>query len=308
MIPVKNKYYNSPNFHTIHFALDNDKPFAYKYDKRKLLEDLYKECINLGVDIRLSSLVITGKDNTDYVEVTVKDASSTYTLKGKKLIIAEGANARLTGVFGLNKDRMYFATALVNKYIMKGITGIEDNSWNLFYGKAFYSNAAIIIGPSLYGNDTYEVTISGSQNLKPDTIFNNVSKLSPLKDNFKNAELVDKQGCFVKAFSSLKHPYKGNVIVIGDSSAFVEVEVQGAFMCGYHAANAIFKELKGEKGFEDYEEWWRGAFEFNSDEYLRVSQGYALVPTYTDEELDYLFGLTENEILEGTYSQYKTPQ
>ena len=39
-----------------------------------------------------------------------------------------------------------------------------------------------------------------------------------------------------------------------------------------------------------------------------MGPAYALVPTYTDDELDYLFALTEGEILEGSYSQYKTPR
>ena len=79
-------------------------------------------------------------------------------------------------------------------------------------------------------------------------------------------------------------------------------------MCGYKAAIAIDKELKGENGFEEYTDWWNNSFEFNNDDYMLVSQGYALVPTYTDDELDYLFALIENEVLEGTYSQYKTPK
>lgn len=307
LVDVKNKYYKSPNGHRIHFALPEQKAFAVKFDKRKLLDDLYKECVDLGVDIRMSTLASGGADHGDYVSVNLKDGND-YTLNAKRVVIAEGANARLTGLFGLNKGRTHFATALVVKYILEGVTGIEPNSWNLFYGKAFFSNAPIIIGPSLYGANTFELTISGSANARPDSIYKNVIKNSPLKMNFETAKLIDKQGCAVKAFSSLKTPYRGNILVIGDSAAFVEVEVQGGLMCGYYAANAIKKELQGRNGFEEYTNWWKDAFEFNSDEYLLVSQGYALVPTYTDDELDYLFALIEGDILEGTYSQYKTPK
>ncbi len=308
LVDVKNKYYKSPKGHRIHFAHDGQKPFAVKFDKRKLLHGLYKECIDLGVDVRMSTLACGGDDYTDHVNIKLKNNKSRYTLDAKKVVIAEGANARLTGLLGLNKGRTNFATALVVKYILEGISDIEPNSWNLFYGKAFYSNAPIIIGPSLYGDNTFEVTISGSKNARPDSIYENVINKSPLKKNFENAKLIDKQGCAVKAFSSLKKPYKGNVLVIGDSAAFVEVEVQGGLMCGYHAADAINDELQGRNGFEKYTNWWKDAFEFNSDEYLLVSQGYALVPTYTDEELDYLFGLIQDKTLEGTYSQYKTPK
>ena len=125
---------------------------------------------------------------------------------------------------------------------------------------------------------------------------------------FEKAKIVDKMGCGVKVFSSMKVPYCGNAIVIGDAAAYVEVETQGGLMCGFQAGNAAFKELKGESGFEEYTKWWQDSFEFNSEEYLRVAQGYALVPTYSDNELDYLFSLTEDEILEGTFSQYKSPK
>ena len=79
-------------------------------------------------------------------------------------------------------------------------------------------------------------------------------------------------------------------------------------MCGYQAAKAIIEELQGNNGFEHYSRWWNESFEFNRDDYLLVSQGYALVPTYSDDELDYLFALVEGNTLEGTYSQYKTPK
>lgn len=308
LVEVKNKYYKSPKGHRIHFALPGEKAFALKFDKRKLLDDLYKECEELGVDIRMKTIACGGSDNGDMVNVKVIKDKQTSIINAKKLIIAEGVNAKLTGMFGFNKGRTHFATAFSVKYFMEGITGIEPNSWNLFYGRVYHSNAPVIIGPSLYGDNIMEVTISGHKDMRPDVIFEKVIKDSPLKENFKNSKLIDKQGCPVKAFASLKTPYKDNVIVIGDSAAFVEVETQGALMCGYKAANAIKEELEGRNGFEKYSDWWKDSFEFNNDDYLLVSQGYALVPTYTDDELDYLFELIEGEVLEGTYSQYKTPK
>ena len=125
---------------------------------------------------------------------------------------------------------------------------------------------------------------------------------------FKGSKVVDRHACSLRTFDSLQVPYKGNVLAAGDSAAFIEVEVQGGLMCGYHAANAVVNELHGENGFEQYTAWWQKSFEFNGDDYLKVAQGYALVPAYSDDELDYLFSLTEDEVLEGTFSQYKTPK
>jgi flavin-dependent dehydrogenase len=106
----------------------------------------------------------------------------------------------------------------------------------------------------------------------------------------------------------MRTPYRGNALAIGDAAALVEVQTQGGLMCGFHAANAVLKELNGENGFDQYTRWWQNTFEFNSEEHLRVAQGYALVPAYSDDELDYLFALTEDEVLEGSLSQYKTPK
>ncbi|HEY8462680.1 MAG TPA: NAD(P)/FAD-dependent oxidoreductase [Bacillota bacterium] len=308
LVDVYNKYYYSPQGHRIHFAHPDQSPFAQKFDKTKLLNDLLRECAAVGVDVRMSTLAVGGLDRGDHVSIDLRNEAKHYTVKARKVVIAEGANAHLTGTFGFNQNRTHFATAHVLKYILSGVSDIQPHSWNLFYGKAYYSNSPVIIGPSLYGDETFELTISGSATLKPELIYENVTQNSPLKNHFANAKIVDKQGCAVKAFASLKVPYSGNIITIGDSAAFVEVEVQGALMCGYRAAKAIQEELQGNAGFEDYTRWWNESFEFNRDDYLLVSQGYALVPTYSDDELDYLFALIEGKTLEGTYSQYKTPK
>jgi flavin-dependent dehydrogenase len=308
LVNVTNKYYYSPNGNRIHFAHPDQSPFALKFDKNKLIQDLCKECEESGVELRTGTLAYGGSDMGDRVRVDLKTGDKRYSVEAGKVVIAEGVNAQLTGVFGLNKNRNLFATAHVVKYILEGVEGYEPNSWNLYYGRAYHSNAAVIIGPSLFGDKTVELTLSGNARVRPESIFENVTKDSPLKKQFVNARIIDKHGCAVKAFTSLRKPYSGNVISIGDSVAFVEVEVQGALMCGYYAARAVNDELRGNNGFEQYTNWWNESFEFNSDEYLRVSQGYALVPTYSDDELDYLFALVEGEVLEGTYSQYKTPK
>ncbi|MCF0112698.1 MAG: FAD-dependent oxidoreductase [Bacilli bacterium] len=309
LVPILNKYYHSPCGNVLRFARDNGKtPFSYKFDKEYMLKELYEVCLSLGVEFLLGATALDGKDYEDHVEVNVRGIDGPLVVSGKKLIIAEGVNAALCGKMGLNEKRPMVAKALVVKFYMKGIKDIEPNSWNLYYGNAFKSNAAIIIGPSLMGDEYNEITITGSASKKPQDIYDALVADSPLSAQLKDAELLFKTGCGVSAFPSMRTPYKGNVIAIGDASAFVEVEVQGAMLCGYHAANAIEKELRGEKGFEEYTEWWLKNFEFNKGQDVSVSQGYALVPFYTDEEIDYLFGLTSGECFYGTYSQYKTPE
>ena len=118
------------------------------------------------------------------------------------------------------------------KYLMEGITGVENNSWNLYYGECYHSKTACIIGPSLEGDGIFEVTITGSPELMPKKIFEDFTMKSPMAPNFKNAKLIKKSGCSVKSYLSMKNPCKGNVICIGDSAAMIEVETQGGFLCG----------------------------------------------------------------------------
>ena len=311
IVPVYNKYYHSPSDHIIHFSnssKDTQEPFAIKFDKQKLLAGLYESCLGENVTFYLNTHALHGKDYDDYVELEVATGGKHQTLYSKKLIIAEGVNARLSETFGLGSTRTHFATAHTVKYFLEGVKGIEPNSWNLFYGTVYHSNVPVIIGPSLQGDHILEMTVTGDSYRKPDQIYQELFQSGPLSSLLKDSKLIKKNGCTLKALSSLKTPYKGNVLAIGDTAAFVEVETQGALMCGYHAAESIAEELKGNPGFETYTKWWVDSFEFNSEDYLKVSQGYALVPTYTDKELDYLFALIEEEQLEGTYSQYKTPK
>jgi digeranylgeranylglycerophospholipid reductase len=175
-------------------------------------------------------------------------------------------------------------------------------------GLAYQSKGPVIIVPALEGENTCHLIVMGNRDDPPSRIFRKVVAAGPLAAMLAGARVVEKIGCGVKAFTSMKIPYCGNALAIGDAAAFIEVETQGALMCGFRAGNAAGEELAGEPGFAEYTKWWQASFEFNSDEYLRVAQGYALVPAYTDDELDYLFALTEDQILPGTLSQYASPK
>lgn len=308
-VPIYNKYYHSPKNHVMRFANENGKvPFSYKFDKRALLLELYNACLSLGVDVCLGARAHKAVDNGDSVTVTYKtENNEVHIITAAKLIDAEGVNAFICRKLGMNRDRPYIATALCVKYIYENLNGIEPNSWNLYYGKAFYSNAAVIIGPSIYDENTYEVTITSDKNNLSDWILFDLVNDSPLSGVFKGSHMVDKMSCVVRAYMPLLNPCANNAIIIGDAAAFVEVETQGALLCGYHAAQAVLKELEGQDGWTDYTEWWQTSFEFNGPDYMKVSQGYALVPVYTDDEIDYLFALAEPKCMKGTYSQYKTP-
>ena len=308
---ITDNYYHSPSGNRIHLAHPDRRPFAVKFDKGHLLKDLLDDCEKHGVELRLETMATGGEDMGDYVRLDVKKQEDSSVINARKLVIAEGANAKVTGIFGFNEGRILFGVPFVLSYTIENTTGFEPHSWNQFYGSSYHPFAEIMIESSLEGNNAIELTIMGTKDNPPDKLFENLVKNSPMSKHFTNSRIIDQKGCSLKSYSPIKRPYSGNVLVIGDSAAHVEVLVQGAIMCGYHAAHAVKDELVGKRGFEQYTCWWNESFEFNRAdpvEFVKLYGSLAFRPKYSDAELDYMFALLEGELLNGDFSQFEVPK
>lgn len=309
---VTDKYYYSPSRHAIHFAWPDKRPFAYKYDKGFLLETLLKECekYNDCFTYQCETTAYDATDSPQGVEIKCVSKGKKFKVKTKKLVIADGVNTRVGQAMGFNKGRGYMGYALCLATYMSGVKEYSPSEWKGWWGRCYGSNLAPLMGtgPAGHFEDWADVIVLGSLKDPAEKVFEFFTKQSPLAYMFTNAKVEEKHCCSVKAFTPIKKPYLGNALIIGDAAAFVEVQVQGALSCGFKAAEAVAKELEEKNGFEEYTRWWLDSFEFNSEGMMRVQQGYALIPTYTDEEVDYLFSLCEGITLDGSWSQYKSPQ
>ena len=308
MRDVPEKYFISPSGHTVRFAHDDRRPIVVLFDKGLLLQGLLETCTGLGVDFLNETTVCAAADNDSCVELTLLRAGKHENLSARKLVIADGVNARVADMLGMNSDRKKIAGGLVLLAVLEGIRGYEEPSLRSCFGAVYRSFAPIIMGPSLGGDTARYLVLMGTRQRKPSRILQDVMTESPLSALFHDARIAGRTACAVTAYTPMQAPCRGNVIVIGDAAAYVEVEIQGALCCGYQAGSAVQKELESGDGFDEYVHWWRGSFEFTRDDYMQVAQGFALVPAYADDELDYLFKLIEGETLEGTYNQYKTPR
>ncbi len=307
-VDINEKYYLSPRGHKIHFSHQGRQPIGLRYDKGRLLQQLLQQCERLGVEFINSAITRDAHNSPEGISVRFSRGGKEQKLRAKKLIVADGVNSKLAACLGFNQNRTHFTTALCIMTVMEGVKGFEPHTFKNANGLVYGSKRPILMGPTLLGDNTMDLLVSGDTELKPKEIFHYFTTQSPLAYMFEDAEVVETTGCTLKACSTIPVPYKDSALLIGDAAAFVEVQVQGGIMCGYHAGIAIVRELQGKKGFSEYTRWWNDTFEFNSSDFLRVAQGYSLSPTYNDDELDYLFSLTEDEVLEGTLSQYKTPR
>ncbi len=306
--PVTDKYFYSPSGNRIHFANEDNSPIVVKFDKGRLLQILWEQCEQERVAFMPGTVVYGARDGDDGVTLSVTQDGTHSTVTARKIVIADGVNAGLADKMGLNAERSFFGTGLCIIYHLEGIGDFEPSALKTYFGRSYMGMAPLLIGPSMAQDGAGYLVVTGNKKMPPEQLFATVTQKGALSPQLKNARIVKKVGCTVKAYSSMRNPCRGNVLVIGDAAAYVEVEVQGGLMCGFRAGNAVAQELNGYDGFEEYTSWWSESFEFNSNEALRVAQGFVLVPTYTDEEIDYLFSLIQDEVLEGTYNQYKSPR
>jgi digeranylgeranylglycerophospholipid reductase len=307
-LDVFDKYYISPKGHKIHFAYEERRPIVVKFDKGLLLKGIWEQCEEKGVEFKSGTVAYDAHDTGKEITLSLTGGGTHTSVRARKAIIADGVNSIVSDALGMNKERNFLITTRCMSYLLEGVKGYDGTSVKSHMGLAYQSRTPVILYPSLAGENKARLFIAGNKNQSPNEVFHNVRTGGNLAPMLEHATIIKKTGCALKVFSSMKVPHRGNALAIGDAAAYVEVETQGGLMCGYRAGRAVARELSGENGFEEYTRWWQESFEFNGDEALRVAQGYALVPTYTDDELDYLFGLIEDEVLEGTYSQYKSPR
>lgn len=306
-LSVTSKYFVSPADRRIHFANSDLSPIVIKIDKGLLLKGLWDACARAGVDLWPEAHVSSACDMGSAVELSITRNGKSERLTASRLVIADGVNSRLADRMGINSGRQCMATALCAIYYLEGAQGFQPETLYTFFGRAFCGLAPITVNAGRQPGQTSLVVI-GNKTSPPEKLFHAITTESTLAPHFRGACVAGRLGCAVRAYMPLRDPARGNVLVIGDAAAYVEVEMQGALACGFHAGRAAAEELAGRSGFADYTRWWQRSFEFNGEDWMQVAQGFALVPTYTDEELDFLFGLIEDEVLEGTYNQYRSPR
>jgi digeranylgeranylglycerophospholipid reductase len=305
---VAKKYYISPGGRRICFAHTDGRPLAVQFDKGRLLQGLWQGCARAGVELMPGTTAWNACDDREHVTVQLTRKGKRSAIEARKVLLADGVNSRLTEALFMNQGRTHFVTTQCVIYLLEGVEDPEPQAMKSFMGNVYQSRAPIILYPCFNDPTRARMCIARNKSQLTADVYAYARDKAALAPYLKNARIAKATGCGVRACSSLQVPWRGNALAIGDAAAFVEVETQGALMCGFYAATAVFMELNGQPGFDQYTRWWQWAFEFNGADALRVAQGYALVPAYSDDELDYLFGLVEAELLPGSYSQYHTPK
>ena len=277
-----------------------DRPTAYTFSLKTLYQDLKKRAEEKGATFMTGTIGMSAEKTKEGVRVQIKKGSKVEWVEADRVIAADGLQSRLAEAVGLNKDRKFFVKGPCFETTFEGVEFPYPVGFSSLRGKGMTGgvDGYIFLYPSTEGERAYSVMVQtkfpANQGLKVIDHFTQRSKFSSW---FRNAKPISRSAAMVTLRSAMVTPYADNVLLIGDAPAFGETLVVGAIRCGYHAADAVYKELSGEKGFEEYKDYWQSNFEYVKNpmrqaDYVKILFLYGYL---TEDELDFLFKLAEEK-------------
>jgi len=299
----------SPCGNKVHIH-NRKEPLYYLFDNKILFSGLIDEAAGAGVILRSGALAIKGENKGRNVRICIRERNGDSWVEGKKAIVAEGLKSRIAQASGINSKRKVFGRGPSLQYTMEGVKyPFKEKAFMTFYGSAYSKGGGLFyVAPCAEGRDYFYVGISGVNPAKFCKIFlDEFIKKGKFNEWFSGAKIVEPQGAVVHLISPLPVPFVGNILFAGEAVGFAETMVQGAFMCGFHAGNAVCDELDGRSGFENYTKFWQSSFKWNISlqaqaDYLKIG---LLYPFFSDEELDYMFSLVNGKTFEGLMNPYE---
>ncbi len=299
-------------------TMGNEKEgVALPYTKEIILRNLLEESMANGCDVLTETAGIRAENIDGGVKVTLRDnyTRSLKEIRCKAAFAADGVNSQIVTGLELFKTRKYIGSFRVASYFLDEVDYPYWDSWITCVGKGHtpWGRGQVYMVPKYLPDakegdkpilDVFCGTPCGMPaKMGLDWFLND----GPFNEWFTNAKIVHKAACVLNFYTCIMNPVEGNIVVVGDAAAFIETYCQSALMYGYRAAHAALKVQDKGKGYEDYTNFWRESFEYCwPGEIEKALQGFGL-GNMQDEELDYIFSLTDNEMYEGYVSENTAP-
>jgi flavin-dependent dehydrogenase len=282
----------SPNGTCVYTS--KNKLWGFVFNKGNLLKGLLDDVEKLGVTIHRKTQGLKAENTGAGVRVEIKNGKGGIeSIEANHAIVANGINSRIVENLGLNKTRQTLGEALtLLGYVMEGVDcPYPPSSWVSFAYPSITSYINVWMGPMAEG--TWQLGATAKAPGSPLDTMNRFLADSHFSSWFKKAKVVWKTGCSLTPRYPIAEPVVGNIVVVGDAAAPAETWVQGAMACGHQAVKAIEEGNLG-----TYVTWWKESFHFNSPAYFEDFARYpALNMFFQDEELNYLYGLIEGQLV-----------
>ena len=292
----------------------NEDPVAIALNKECILEGLLKKAKELGVTILSGTHALKAENVDSKVIITVKQDDKTSDITSKTAIAADGVNSRIVESFGLNKNRKFFGNMHAMTYYLKDVECPYPPAWMVFVGRGHTPSRKgqiyFLPKPQKDGSSVYEITY-GHPVFDDSAMQEDIKwflEKSPFSSWFQKARIVKTLSAVLKFYTPILEPKLGRILIVGDAASYIEVYVQGALMYGHEAAISIVNFLRKGKGFEDYVEFWKKTFAYNQPGAIEAATQAFGLHVLEDEEIDYLFSLTEKEKYKGYVNEHSSKE
>jgi len=297
--------------------VNHEEGVCHPYTKEVILRDLLAAAVANGTDVLTEMAGIRAENVNGGVKVVLRGSRS-RTLKEvrcKMAFAADGVNSQIVRGLELFKTRKYIGSFRVASYFLDNVDYPYWDSWITCVGKGHtpWKAGQVYMIPKYHPDaqegdkpilDAFCGTPAGLPAQKALDWF---LRSGPFNEWFRHAEIVHKMACVLNFYTCIMHPVEGNIVVVGDAASFIETYCQSAMVYGYRAAHAALATLETGKGLDDYAQYWRDTFEYCwPGEIDKALQGFGL-HKLDDEELDYIFSLTDNEEYFGYVSENTAP-
>jgi len=312
-IPLKQLIKFSPKGHK--FVVErNEDPVAIALNKECLLEGLLNKAKKSGVEILSGTQALKVENADNRINVTVKQKDEIFEITSKTAIAADGVNSRLVENLGLNKNRKFFGNMQAITFYLKDVECPYSPAWIVFVGKGHTPSGKgqiyFLPKPQKDGSSVYEITY-GQPAVDESTLQEDINwflKKGAFSSWFKKARIVKRLSALLKFYTPILEPRAGNILIVGDAASYIEVYNQGALMYGHEAAISIAKFLKSGSGLDDYVEFWKKTFGYNQPGAIEAAVQAFGLHVLEDEEIDYLFSLTDKEKYKGYVNEHSSKE
>lgn len=297
-------------------TMANEKGVAWPYTKEILLKNLLEDAEEAGVDILTETAALKAENVNGGVKVILRgcNSRSLKEVKGKVAIAADGVNSQIVKCLELFKKRKFITAFHVAGYFLEGVEMPYPNSWITFIGKGHTRDGksqlymlAKHLPNAKPGDEPIIDLMSGTpRGFSAKQALDDFMTEGKFSHWFRNAKVVHTSSAALNFYTPIMDPAEGNIVVVGDAAAFIETYCQSAVMYGYRAARTVLAHLETGGGFKEYTDFWRGSFEYCwPGEMEKASRSFGL-HALDDDELDYIFGLTDDEVCENCYISENT--
>ena len=299
--------------------MSNPNGVSIAYNKEVLLRGILEDCEKLGVDVLTETFGLRAENTKkDEVKVLFRGSRSrtVSSVKGRIAVAADGVNSQISMGLESFKKRKFFVTFRVASYFLEGVKSPFPPAFIIFVGRGHTpdGNGAIYMldkhladakpGDKPIIDLMYATPVINSSNKMG---LDNFLKNGKFKHWFEGAKVVHTAAATLNFYTCMLEPFEGNIIAVGDAPSFIETYCQGAMMYGYKAGKVAAEHLRTGCGYGEYGEYWRKTFEYCwPGEIEKALRGYG-IGFLNDEELDYLFGLTDKEMYDGYVSENTAP-